>query len=83
MRTILFFGLLFTLAGMAGAEAETCDWQDIEHATISIDSIPGGYRAVFQGGNCTFSAEGPEVLPALDGLLASLWCDWSASKEVY
>jgi hypothetical protein len=72
MQPILFLAALAMITAASG-----CDWQAIEHASIQIDIIPGGYRAIFGGGNCTIAAEGPEVLPALDTLLAHMWCDWS------
>ena len=70
---VVLLYVLYEIGGAAG-----CNWQQIDGGTIQIDAIPGGYRAVFMAGeNCTISSEGPEVLPALDALLASLWCDWS------
>ena len=71
---------LVLIALPVGAAAG-CDWQAIEHASIEISAIPGGYRAIFDGGNCTIASEGPEVLATLDSLMASMWCDWSASRE--
>ena len=73
---VVLLYVLYEIGGAAG-----CNWQAIEHASIQIDAIPGGYRAVFDGGNCSYSAEGSEVLPCLDALLASLWCDWSHGPE--
>lgn len=72
---------LFLLAALAIiGSSMACDWDEIEQASILIEPIPGGYRAVFMGGNCTFSGEGSEMLPALDALYASMWCDWTASE---
>lgn len=76
MQPILFILAALALIGSGVA----CDWEGIDSASISIEPIPGGYRAIFEGGNCSFSAEGPELLPALDALYASMWCDWAASE---
>ncbi len=79
MRALILAALALVL--IAPPASAGCDWQAIEHASIQIDVIPGGYRAVFMSGeNCTFSGEGPELLATLDNLLASMWCDWAASE---
>lgn len=75
MIPVLIFALAFITLSPA------CDWQEIDHASIQIDRTAGGYRAIFDGGNYTFSGEGPEMLPALDSLMATLWCEWAHSRE--
>lgn len=79
MQPIFFLAALAMLAMILPTVAE-CDWRSLDHASIQIDAIPGGYRVIFDSGNCSYSAEGSEVLPALDALLASLWCDWAARE---